>query len=95
MADQKSAVRSPEELALIGQAKQRLQVEQRWTEPQAYAWLRCAAMNGRMRLVIVSCLVLQAPAGELPELPALSSSATRKTRRQQRTRSDGPPPPKS
>jgi hypothetical protein len=88
--------RSPEELALIRQAKQRLQKSFRWTEPQAFSCLRNMAMQQRQSLSTVATVVLQASTEQLSALVSetekhQTSSPIQKTRRDRRTGHDAPP----
>jgi hypothetical protein len=88
------AERMPEELALIRQAKQRLQKSFRWTEEQAFRCLRSMAMQQQVALPAMATFVLQTPADQLSALVSTKvprSSPTRKTRRDRRTGHDTPP----
>jgi hypothetical protein len=90
------AERTPEELALIRQAKQRLQKSFRWTEPQAFSCLRSMAMLRQQALTVVATSVLQASPEQLAALVSetverRTSSPIRKTRRDRRTGHDAPP----
>jgi hypothetical protein len=87
--------RSPEDLALIRQAKQRLQKSFRWTEPQAFCCMRSMAMQQRQSLSAVATVVLQASAEQLSTLVSetakhRASSPIRRTRQDRRTGQDAP-----